>query len=176
MFFLFLVLFNLTSRSHFRSDFGDQPINLFTLLCATEWGINHNSIITLCRVTSQYVKAVFFEKIDFSKIELKFPIFRFSYKTKLNAKTCCDRCQILYEVSKHKIGKFIKIRESQGIINYLFTAKTRKIRYFKRKITAFTYWLVTLHLVVIQLWFIPRSIAHDNVKRLIGRSTKSDLK
>ena len=29
----------------------------------------------MCRVTSQYVKAVFFVKIDFSLIELKFPIF-----------------------------------------------------------------------------------------------------
>ena len=76
VFFLFLVLFNLTSRSYFRSDFVDRPINLFTLLCAIEWGIDHNSIITLCRVTSQYVKAVFFVKNDFSKIELKFPIFK----------------------------------------------------------------------------------------------------
>ena len=75
VFFLFLVLFNLTSRSYFRSDFVDGPINLFTLLCAIEWGIDHNSIITLCRVTSQYIKAVLFVKIDFSMIELKFPIF-----------------------------------------------------------------------------------------------------
>ena len=74
--FLFLVLFNLTSRSYFRSDFVDRPINLFTLLCAIQWGINHYSIITLYRVTSEYVKAVFFVKIDFSKIELKLLIFK----------------------------------------------------------------------------------------------------
>ena len=110
--FLYFVLFNLTSRSYFRSDIGDRPINLSTLLCAIAWDIDHNSIITLCRVKSQYVKAVFFVKIDFSKIELKFPILKFSCNTRMSAKTCCDRFQILYKVSKYKIGKFTKIRES----------------------------------------------------------------
>ena len=32
--------------------------------------------------------------------------------------------KFLYDVSEHKIGKFTKIRESQKIIDYLFTAKT----------------------------------------------------
>ena len=54
---------------------------------------------------------------------------------------------------------------------FYFTAKSWKIGEFKRKITAFTYMLVTPHRVMIELWS-----AHNNVKRLIGRSTKSNEK
>ena len=45
-----------------------------------------------------------------------------------------------------------------------------------QKITAFTYWLVTPHIGMMELWLTPHSIAHNNVKRLIYRSTKSDEK
>ena len=82
VFFLFLVLFNLTSRSYFWSDFVDRYINLFTLSCAIEWGVDHNSIIAMCGVTSRYVKSVFFLKTDFSLIKLKFLFFNFL--TRLN--------------------------------------------------------------------------------------------
>ena len=66
VFFLFRNHFNSLSCLHFSSDFVDRYINLFTLLCAIEWGVDHNSIIPMCGVTSQYVKAVIFWKTDFS--------------------------------------------------------------------------------------------------------------
>ena len=44
--------------SGFLSDFVDRYINLFILLCAIEWGVDHNSIIPECGVISQYVIAV----------------------------------------------------------------------------------------------------------------------
>ena len=51
---------------HFSSNFVHRYIHLFTLLCVIEWGVDHNSIIPMFGVTSQYVKAVIFWKTDFS--------------------------------------------------------------------------------------------------------------
>ena len=65
---------------------------------------------------------------------------------------------------------------SLGYHYFSFSSKMSKHRSFFRINTSFTYWLITRHLGMMQLWFIPHSIAYHLPKKIRYRWTKSDEK
>ena len=60
--------------------------------------------------------------------------------------------------------------------NFFFSSKMFKNQSFFRKNTSFTYWPITKHIVMTQLWSIPYSIAYHLPKKMRYRWTKSGEK
>ena len=62
--FLIVVVFDLASCLYLSPDFIHRLLIFFVRLCAIEWGIDHNSIMSRSWVISQYVKSIFCQKIS----------------------------------------------------------------------------------------------------------------
>ena len=65
---------------------------------------------------------------------------------------------------------------SLGYHNFSFSSKMSKNQSFFRKNMPFTYWPITKHIVMTQLWSMPYSIVYHLPKKMRYRWTKSDKK